>query len=118
MRCALWPVFSRVKRKFLDGQHCQSGSQLRKGAWLPRSFTLFRLVTCSPTDESAVAGHMSHVTRHCFAASAARYSVTVDAGMGQAHHQGSCGGDCKIRIHAEARIEARRGCSPAKCQHV
>jgi len=30
--------------------------------------------------------------------SAARYSVTVDAGMGQVYHEGFCRGNCNVRI--------------------
>src|ERR1700694_118854 len=37
------------------------------------------------------------------ARSAARYSVTVDAGMGQVYHEGFCRGNCNVRIHPEAR---------------
>ncbi len=43
------------------------------------------------------------------AGSAARYSVTVDAGMGQVYHEGFCRGNCNVRIHAEARKRAYQG---------
>jgi len=45
----------------------------------------------------------SHVTRHFLRH---RYSVTVDAGMGQVYHQGFCRGNRNVRIHAEARKRA------------
>ena len=43
------------------------------------------------------------------AGSEARYSVTVDAGMGQVYHEGFCRGNRNVRIHAEARKCAYQG---------
>ena len=42
------------------------------------------------------------ISRRRSAGSAARYSVTVDAGMGQVYHEGFCRGNCNVRIHAES----------------
>jgi hypothetical protein len=38
------------------------------------------------------------------AGSAARYSVTVDAGMGHFYHEGFCRGTRNVRIHGPSRV--------------
>src|SRR5438552_9252917 len=39
------------------------------------------------------------------AGSAARYSVTVDAGMGQIYHEGFCRGNRNVRMRGNAQIK-------------
>src|SRR5664279_5643628 len=51
----------------------------------------------------------SLVTRHCLLASAARYSVTVDADMEHVYHEGFCRSNCYVRIHADTRKRAYQG---------
>src|SRR5712691_10302453 len=46
------------------------------------------------------------------AGSAARYSVTVDAGMRQIYHEGFCRGNCSVRMRGNAQIkETARRCA-------
>src|SRR5664279_1255426 len=41
--------------------------------------------------------------------SAARYSVTVDAGMGRVYHERFCRSNCNVGIHADARKRSCQG---------
>lgn len=79
--------------------------------WSMQSFEEFEVLN---RGFSICLGVGTSISRRRSAGSAVRYSVTVDAGIGQVYHEAFCRGNCNVRLHADARkhiSRTRRGCS-------